>query len=153
MATTLDIATPIFPVAGVVAVVEDHLSNSLHLVMTLPNTQLVKYVTNKAAQQPHVGSVLSKAIRLTPLRYSANVHLTNDLSNLNMHAEDYTGMDQIRVGNGQGLNILHSGRSILPTSSHNIHLFSLLHVPQIQKKILYLSINSLVTIKFSLNFI
>jgi hypothetical protein len=69
MATTLDIATPIFPVAGVVAVVEDHLSNSLHLVLTLPNTQLVKYVTNKAAQQPHASSVLSKAIRLTPLRY------------------------------------------------------------------------------------
>jgi hypothetical protein len=66
----------------------------------------------------------------------ANVHLTNDLSNLNMHAEDYTGMDQIRVGNGQGLNILHSGRGILPTSSRNFHLFSLLHVPQIQKNLI-----------------
>ncbi len=68
MATTLDIATPIFPVAGVVAVVEDHLSNPLHLVLALPNAQLVEYVTNNATQQPHAGSVLSKAIGLTPLR-------------------------------------------------------------------------------------
>jgi hypothetical protein len=25
----------------------------------------------------------------------SNVHLTNELSNLNMHGEDYTGTDQI----------------------------------------------------------
>jgi hypothetical protein len=39
----------------------------------------------------------------------ANVHLTNDLSNLNLNAEEYTSTDQIRVGNGQGLQISHSG--------------------------------------------
>ncbi len=33
----------------------------------------------------------------------AYVHLTNDLSNLNLNAEEYTGTHQIRVGNGQGL--------------------------------------------------
>jgi hypothetical protein len=64
----------------------------------------------------------------------ANVHLTNDLSNLNLHVEDYTGMDKIRVGNGQGLEILHSSRGLLPTPSHNFQLVSLLHVPEIQKK-------------------
>jgi hypothetical protein len=50
-------------------------------------------------------------------------------TNLSMHAEDYTGTNQIRVGNGQGLNILHSGPGILPTPSHKFHLFSLLDVP------------------------
>jgi hypothetical protein len=30
-------------------------------------------------------------------------HLTNDVSNLNQRVEEYTGNDQIRVGNGQGL--------------------------------------------------
>jgi hypothetical protein len=45
----------------------------------------------------------------------ANVHLTNDLSNLSLQADNYTGPDQIRVGNGQGLKILHSGHGILPT--------------------------------------
>jgi hypothetical protein len=62
---------------------------------------------------------------------SANVHLTNDLSNLNLHAEDYTGMDKIRVGNGQGLKILHSGCGILSTPLHNFQLFSLLNVLEI----------------------
>jgi hypothetical protein len=35
-------------------------------------------------------------------------HLTNDLSNLNLRANEYKGTDQIEVGNGQGLNILHT---------------------------------------------
>jgi hypothetical protein len=56
----------------------------------------------------------------------SNVHLTNELSNLNMHAEDYTSTDQIWVGNGQGLHISNSGRGLLPTPSCNFHLFSLL---------------------------
>jgi hypothetical protein len=59
----------------------------------------------------------------------ANVHLTNDLSNLNLNAEEYTGTDQIRVGNGQGLQISHSGRGLLSTPSRNFNLFSLFHVP------------------------
>jgi hypothetical protein len=42
----------------------------------------------------------------------SNVHLTNELSNLNLHVEDYTGNDQIRVGNGQGLHISHSGHGL-----------------------------------------
>jgi len=66
----------------------------------------------------------------------ANVHLTNDLSNLNLHAEDYTGMDKIRVGNGQGLKILPFGCGSLPTPSHNFQLFSLLHFPEIQKNLI-----------------
>jgi hypothetical protein len=66
----------------------------------------------------------------------ANVHLTNDLSNLNLNAEEYTGPDQIRVGNGQGLQISHSGRGLLPTSSRNFDLLSLFHVPQIQKNLI-----------------
>jgi len=66
----------------------------------------------------------------------SNVYLTNDLSNLNLNAEEHTGTDNIRVGNGQGLEILHSGRGILPTPSHNFHLPSLFHVPEIQKNVI-----------------
>jgi len=66
----------------------------------------------------------------------ANVHLTNDLSNLNLHAKDYIGMDKICVRNGQGLEILHSGCGLLPTPSHTFQLFSLLHVPKIQKNLI-----------------
>jgi hypothetical protein len=66
----------------------------------------------------------------------ANVHLTNDLSNLNLNAEEYTGTYQIRVGNVQGLQISHSGRGLLPTPSRNFNLFFLFHVPQIQKNLI-----------------
>jgi len=63
-------------------------------------------------------------------------HITNDLSNLNMCAEEYTGTDQIWVGNGQGLHIQHSGSTCLPSGLHNFYLQSLLHVPHIQKNII-----------------
>lgn len=42
-------------------------------------------------------------------------HLTNELSNLNIQAGDYTSNDQIPVGNGQVLKILHTGLALLPT--------------------------------------
>jgi len=42
----------------------------------------------------------------------------------------------IRVGNGQGLKILHTGLANLPTPSRNFQLSSLLHVPEIQKNLI-----------------
>jgi hypothetical protein len=38
-----------------------------------------------------------------------NHHLTNELANLNVCADDYPGSDHIRVGDDLGLRILHSG--------------------------------------------
>jgi hypothetical protein len=63
-------------------------------------------------------------------------HLTNNLSNLNMRAEEYHGTDQIKVGNGQGLDILHTGLAQLPTSQRNFSLPNLLHVPRIEKNLI-----------------
>uniref|UniRef100_A0A2N9FGM0 Reverse transcriptase Ty1/copia-type domain-containing protein n=1 Tax=Fagus sylvatica TaxID=28930 RepID=A0A2N9FGM0_FAGSY len=40
----------------------------------------------------------------------ATNHLTSDLANLNVHSEEYLGSDQIRVGNGKGLSVAHTGR-------------------------------------------
>jgi hypothetical protein len=63
-------------------------------------------------------------------------HLTNDLTNLNITANEYTGNEQIRVGNGQGLNILHTGLAFLPSTYKHFSLKSLLHVPVIQKNLI-----------------
>jgi hypothetical protein len=82
----------------------------------------------------------------------SNVHLTNKLSNLNMHAKDYTGIDQIRVGNVQGLHILHFGRGIY-LHLHIIFIYCHSYMPLKSRKTLYLSTNSLVITTFSLNFI
>jgi hypothetical protein len=53
-----------------------------------------------------------------------------------MLAKEYTGTDQIRVGNGQGLHIQHTGLACLPSRLHNFSLQYLLHVPQIQKNLI-----------------
>ena len=63
-------------------------------------------------------------------------HLTNDLSNLKMRAKEYHGTDQIKVGNGQGLDILHTGLAQLPTFHRNFSLPNLLHVPRIEKNLI-----------------
>lgn len=65
-----------------------------------------------------------------------NHHVTNELANLNVRADAYDGPDQIKVGNDQGLRILHTGTATLPSSNHNFCLSSLLHVPQIGKNLI-----------------
>jgi hypothetical protein len=94
---------------------------------------------NQADSSPMQVNMTSATSASDPSWYpdtGANVHLTNDLSNLNLNAEEYTGTDQIPVGNGQGLQISHSGRGLLPTPSRNFNLFSLFHVPRIQKNLI-----------------
>jgi hypothetical protein len=60
--------------------------------------------------------------------------VTNEPSNLNMCADEYTSLDHLQAGNGQGLRILHFGLANLSSPTHTFHLSSLLHVPQIKKK-------------------
>jgi hypothetical protein len=70
-------------------------------------------------------------------------HLTNDLLNLNIRADEYTGNEQIRVGNGQGLRIHHTGLASLKSPHNTFYLPSLLHVPAIQKNLI--SVNQFTT--------
>uniref|UniRef100_A0A2N9GHH1 Retrovirus-related Pol polyprotein from transposon TNT 1-94-like beta-barrel domain-containing protein n=1 Tax=Fagus sylvatica TaxID=28930 RepID=A0A2N9GHH1_FAGSY len=68
----------------------------------------------------------------------ATNHITSDLANITYNTEDYRGPDQVRVGNGQGLQIHHIGSSILCSSSKNFFLTNILHVPQIRHNLLSL---------------
>jgi hypothetical protein len=65
--------------------------------------------------------------------------LTNDLVNLNIRANEYTGNEHIRVGNGQGLRILHTGLASLPSTHRTFYLPSLLHVPEFTKHLLFVN--------------
>jgi len=38
---------------------------------------------------------------------AATNHMTADLNNLNLQADEYTGSEQVRVGNGQGLKFVY----------------------------------------------
>uniref|UniRef100_A0A2N9EM64 Uncharacterized protein n=1 Tax=Fagus sylvatica TaxID=28930 RepID=A0A2N9EM64_FAGSY len=66
----------------------------------------------------------------------ANNHLTADLSHLNLNAEQYTGSDQVHIGNGEGLHIHHIGSSILCSATHEFFLKHILHVPHISHNLI-----------------
>jgi hypothetical protein len=66
----------------------------------------------------------------------ATHHITNDLQNLNLSLEEYTGQDQIHIGNGTCLSIKYSGSASLSISRHKFLLNHLLHVPLICRNLL-----------------
>ncbi|KAM6582045.1 hypothetical protein CsatB_009047 [Cannabis sativa] len=70
----------------------------------------------------------------------ATNHLTPDLHNL-VAPQDFPGLDQIQMGNGSGLNILHTGHNsfISPFTSQSLKLNNLLHVPDITKNLMSVS--------------
>jgi hypothetical protein len=66
----------------------------------------------------------------------ATHHLTPDLNNLTLNAADYTGSDQICMGNGNGLAIEHIGDTQLTSPTTSFLLQNVLHVPLITKNLL-----------------
>ena len=67
--------------------------------------------------------------------------MTADLQNLNSHCE-YEGLDTIKVGDGTGLRILHTGSSLIQTPHKFLLRNKILHVPSITQNLLCLSIYS-----------
>lgn len=65
---------------------------------------------------------------------SSTHHLTNELSNLNVRADECTGTYQIRVGSGQGLKISHIGLAKLSSPHHTFCLSSLFLISSNSKK-------------------
>jgi hypothetical protein len=66
----------------------------------------------------------------------ATHHLTSELANLNVQANNYTGTDEIKIGNGSGLSVKHIGTSQIHTPSLAFKLFDVLHVPNICKNLI-----------------
>jgi hypothetical protein len=66
---------------------------------------------------------------------SATDHITGDLNWLTMH-EPYHGNDQIHAENGSGMAITCVGNSIVPTSSRDLVLNKVLHVPSTHKNLI-----------------
>jgi hypothetical protein len=67
---------------------------------------------------------------------SATHHLTADLANLNVRADEYQGQEQIRVGNGKSIPIKHIGTTQLLSPTLSFQLNDVLHVPQISQNLL-----------------
>ncbi|KAK9062643.1 hypothetical protein SSX86_019831 [Deinandra increscens subsp. villosa] len=65
----------------------------------------------------------------------ANNHVTPDLSSIGT-PESYHGSDNLHVGNGKGLPILHIGSTKIYSPSKTFTLENILHVPQIKHNLL-----------------
>ena len=59
-------------------------------------------------------------------------HLTANLANLNVRANEYQDSDQIRIGNVLGLSVKHIGSTKLSTPTSSF----ILHVPYITKNLI-----------------
>ena len=65
----------------------------------------------------------------------ATHHITNSLQNLDI-AQDYTGGDEVNIGNATSISIRHTGSSQYKTLSGIFRLKNLLHVPEITRNLL-----------------
>lgn len=66
----------------------------------------------------------------------ATHHTTQDLIAIDL-AKKYAGVDQLRVGNGQGLHIPHIRNAILSSNSKFFFFYNILHVLHLPKNLLY----------------
>jgi hypothetical protein len=65
----------------------------------------------------------------------ANFHIQPDTQHLNA-VNEYTGPNQLMVGNSQGLHISHTGNGTISTPHTSLSLKNVLCVPEIQKHLL-----------------
>lgn len=105
-------------------------------------------IANYAIQQPNLQAPNLEFLASRPFDsqawfpdYGASHHITSDAQNLSQRAP-YTGIEQVMLGNGQGLAIQSIGSSKLVSNSNPsfpLALNNLLHVPHITKNLLSIS--------------
>jgi hypothetical protein len=87
---------------------------------------------------PSAALASTSSHKMDPNSYNdtgATDDITSDLVHLAIH-ERYNGGEQVQVGNGAGLDILHTGHSSISTAERPLVLRNILHVPQIAKHLL-----------------
>uniref|UniRef100_A0A2N9I1P4 Retrovirus-related Pol polyprotein from transposon TNT 1-94-like beta-barrel domain-containing protein n=1 Tax=Fagus sylvatica TaxID=28930 RepID=A0A2N9I1P4_FAGSY len=124
---------------GVVVVgtpIPPQLAETLSLQANTPTVvEVVVMVSPTIALAPPAKSVALLTTSQTPadenwyVDSGATHHLTANLANLNVHADEYHGQEQIRVGNGNSLPIKHVGTTQLLSLTSSFHLNDVLHVP------------------------
>jgi hypothetical protein len=87
---------------------------------------------------PLSASLAATSYQVDPNWYTdtgAMDHITSDLDRLIIR-ERYMGDEQVQVGNGAGLQIMHTSHSSVNTAARSLILRDILHVPQIAKDLL-----------------
>ncbi|KAK2989712.1 hypothetical protein RJ640_030205 [Escallonia rubra] len=105
------------------------------------------YVPRQQNQSPRNNNFLNRNFNASanysnvapPLNWfpdtAANYHLTPDINALNA-VNEYMGNDQLHVGNGQGLQITHTGNASIHPNTRKLDLRNVLCVPKIVKNLL-----------------
>lgn len=101
-----------------------------------PNVVFPTYPKPRAPQA-HVAT-LGESSQGWLLDSGATNHVTNDLSNLDIHSP-YDGNDELIIGDGTALPIAHIGKFSLHTPTHTFIFHNVLHVPSISRNILSIS--------------
>ncbi|KAK4433482.1 hypothetical protein Salat_1110500 [Sesamum alatum] len=89
-------------------------------------------------EQPSAAMATSSSYKIDPNWYNdtgATDHITSDLDRLALR-DRYHGDEQVQVGNGAGLQILHIGHSSIDTATRPLALRNILHMPDISKHLL-----------------
>ena len=89
-------------------------------------------------EPPSAAMAATSSYKIDPNWYSdtgATDHITSDLDRLAVR-ERYHGGEQVQVGNGAGLQIMHVGHSSINTAARPLALRNILHVPDISKPLL-----------------
>jgi hypothetical protein len=87
---------------------------------------------------PPSASLVATSYQVDPNWYTntgSTNYITSDLDRLAIR-ERYTGDEQVQVGNGASLQIMHTGHSFVNTVARPLVLRDILHVPQIAKHLL-----------------
>ena len=91
---------------------------------------------SKTSQSAMCANITSSSATPTWLLDSgASSHMTNFVANL-QSSEPYTGPEQVYIGEGKGLPILHSGSSTLSTTQYNFAIRNVLHVSSLKQDML-----------------
>ncbi|KAJ1698879.1 hypothetical protein LUZ63_007391 [Rhynchospora breviuscula] len=90
--------------------------------------------------QAHVAQARSTSLPTNEwyLDSGATHHVTSDINNLSSF-EPYTGGDKLQIGDGNGMQILNTGSSVLSFGNFSINLNGVLHVPLFTKNLISLS--------------
>ncbi|CAL1403686.1 unnamed protein product [Linum trigynum] len=89
----------------------------------------------RQAQDHHTAATRASTSSPWLLDSAASHHVTSELGNLSLYS-DYTGPDEILVGDGTGLQITHIGSTTLHNSSSYFHLDDVLCAPAIKRKLI-----------------
>lgn len=96
----------------------------------------------------HFSSTTLNQENLWLMDSGATHHISSDLSNLALH-QPYTRGEEVIIGNGSGLSFMHTGSTILPSTTHPLSLTNILYVPDKKNLVsIYKLCNTKVSVEF-----